>query len=154
MYSKLLPDVKTLSLFTTNKLVYLNGGLVTDLDRLVYTGDFIQLLVSKWYYIFYRWLLNWTINRNRKLKKLIYRKGLASRYKLTKTKKTQSNYTPNWIFNTQYDLLDVRANIEVDYFTLSVFYLYDPFFINIHPINDLFSVRHNIYRMYNWKYIT
>jgi hypothetical protein len=154
LYSKLLPNNSVFNTFLVNKLVYLNGNLVTLGSRVVYTNDFIQLVVSKWYYVYYRWLANWTVARVRKFKYLAYRKGLASKYKLMKTRKQRSQYTPNWIFNTRFDLLDVKPYLEVDYFTLSTFVIFEPYLLNSQPINDLPEVRQNIFRLYNWKYIT
>lgn len=95
LYSKLLPNMYTFHTFMSNRLVYINGAVALNKDRLVYVNDFIQLIVSKWYYVYYRWLNNWTIARVRKFKYMSYRKGLASRYKLMKTKKQRSRYTPN-----------------------------------------------------------
>jgi hypothetical protein len=47
LYSKILPDIQTLKMFTLNNLVYLNGQSVTNTNRVVYSNDFIQLVVSK-----------------------------------------------------------------------------------------------------------
>lgn len=154
MFSRLLPDESTLNLFLYNKLVFLNGKLVTHSEIFVYVGDYIQLFISNWYYIFYRWLANWTILRVRKLRRLIFRKNLAVRKKLMKFKKQKSNYTPNWIFNTRYDISDVKPYLEVDYLTLSVFVIYDSSIFNFSTFNNLYNMRQNIYRLYNWKYIT
>ena len=66
-----------------------------------------------------------------------------------KLRKTRSRYTPNWIFNVRYDLVDVKLNFEVDYFTLSSMFLYEPYLINYWTINDLSEKRQSIYRMYN-----
>lgn len=71
-----------------------------------------------------------------------------------KTRKQRSRYTPNWIFNVRYDLMDVRPYLEVDYFTLSAFYIYEPYLISNYPMNEFFENRQHIYRLYNWKYIT
>ena len=153
MYSKLLPDVNTFNNFLQNKLIYVNGGVTIIPNQVLVKSDFIQFIVSQWYYIMYRWLSNWTNVRTKKFKRLVYRKGLALRHKLMKTKKQKSNYTPLWIHNTRYDLSDVKPYLEVDYFTLSVFILYDPFFLYYSSPDDLPDSRVNIYKLYNWKYI-
>ena len=95
MFSKLLPDTKTLNLFFGHRLIFINGVNLTNLDELIYVNDIIQLTVSVWYYVFYRWLMNWTVLRVRKLKRLIYRKGLATSKQLMKVRKQKSQYTPN-----------------------------------------------------------
>ena len=95
MYSRLLPDVKTLNLFIENNLIFLNGNSIYRTDRLIYQNDLLQLVVSLRFYIVNRWLSNWSIQRVRKFKRLVYKKGLAGKHKLTKTKKQGSRYTPN-----------------------------------------------------------
>lgn len=57
MYSKLLPDIKTLHVFISKCMVYVNG-LRADSFRVMYVNDIVQIVVSKWYYVFYRWLSN------------------------------------------------------------------------------------------------
>ena len=54
LYSKLLPDTQSLKLFLENQLIYLNGKLVLNQHQLIYTNDLVQLVVSKWYYVFSR----------------------------------------------------------------------------------------------------
>jgi len=153
MYSRLLPDYTTFLNFFNNNLVYLNGNLSKNSNEVIVKSDFIQLIVSKWYYVVYRWLSNWTNLRIKKFKRLVYRKGLASKHKLMKTRKQRSSYTPLWIHNVRYDINDIKPYLEVDYFTLSAFVLYDPFFLNYSTPNDLPDSRLNIYKLYNWKYI-
>jgi hypothetical protein len=154
IYSRLLPDAPTVDLFINSQLVYVNGYLVKIKSTNTHEGDFIQLVVSTWYYILYRWVTNWTLKRNKKFKKLVYNKSLASKHKLTKLKKQKSYYTPHWIYLARYDLSDVKPYLEVDYFTLSLFMLYEPSFILNFTPNDLPDFRINIFKLYNWKYIT
>ena len=47
LYSKLLPDMVTLNLFMTNRLVYVNGFTVLSKSLPTYVGDNIQLIISK-----------------------------------------------------------------------------------------------------------
>lgn len=53
MYSKLLPDIKTLNMFMAKCMIYVNGSM-SDSARIMYVNDIVQVIVSKWYYIFYR----------------------------------------------------------------------------------------------------
>ena len=154
MYSRLLPDVNTLVTFIDSKLIYVNGFCAWNTHVPVVKNDLVQLVISNWYYALYRWLLNWSIIRIKKFKRLVYRKGLASKHRLMKTRKQKSRYTPNWIHNVRYDMSDVKNYLEVDYFTLSVFVIYEPFILNHQFINDLPQTRPNIFKLYNWKYIT
>ena len=58
VYSRLLPDMTTCKVFLDAQLLYLNGSLVFDANGYTGRGDVIQLTVSLWYYILYRWLFN------------------------------------------------------------------------------------------------
>ena len=154
MYSRLLPDNPTVGLFIDQKLIYLNGRLLHTQQTILVPNDLVQLIVSIWYYVVYRWISNWTLKRHKKFKKLVYRKGLAGKHKVMKLKKQRSYYTPNWIYLARYDISDVKPFLEVDYFTLSAFVLYEPFMTYYCTPDESPDFRPNIYRMYNWKYIT
>jgi hypothetical protein len=112
------------------------------------------LLVSKWYYATYRWLTNWTLQRVKKYNRLIFRKGLSSKYKLMKQRKQRSFHTPRWIYLTRYDVSDIKPYLEVDYLTLSAIVIYNPFILEYNSPVETPDYRPNIYRLYNWKYIT
>lgn len=149
LYSRLLPDMNSFETFMEAKLISLNGRLVEDRAGLVVPNDLIQLTVSVWYYIMFRWLANWTYLRNKKFRRLVFRKGLAGRYKLMKTRKIRSYYTPAWIYNVRYDISDVKPFLEVDYFSLSAFIIYDPYVTDYTTPTDFADVRVNTYSMYN-----
>ena len=154
MYSRLLPDNPTVNSFLSKKLIYLNGRVAYDTNAILVPNDVVQLIVSMWYYVTYRWIANWTLKRGKKFKKLVYRKGLAGKQKIMKLKKQRSYYTPNWIYLTRYDISDVKPYLEVDYFTLSTIVLYEPFTTFYFSPDETPDFRPTIYRMYNWKYIT
>ena len=153
LYSRLLPDLNSFFLFFGQGWIFLNGRKVLDPKGLVLPNDLIQISVSVWYYIFNRWLVNWTYRRDRRFKRLVFRKGMASRYKLMKKRKTRSNYTPAWIFNVRFDTADVKPHLEVDYFSLSMLVIYDPYVTDYATPMDSADVRVNIYSLYNWKYV-
>jgi hypothetical protein len=154
IYSRLIPDNSTFIIFLQNKLIYLNGNIVFNKFFTLSINDFLQLIISKWYYIYYRWLINLKENRLKKFKRLIFRKNLASKYKIIKLKKQKSIYTPDWIFLLRYDISDVKPFLEVDYLTLSTFVIYEPTLQYSYSSTDIITHRPNIYRLYNWKYIT
>lgn len=154
MYSRLLPDNPTVNIFIDQRLIYLNGRLLHTQQTILVPNDLVQLIVSIWYYVAYRWISNWTLKRHKKFKKLVYRKGLAGKHKIMKLKKQRSYYTPNWIYLARYDISDVKPFLEVDYLTLSMFVLYEPFITYSCTPDESPDFRPNIYRMYNWKYIT
>ena len=51
MYSRLLPDTKTLDLFIENEFIFVNGITAFGPDRLLAKNDLIQLLISLKFYI-------------------------------------------------------------------------------------------------------
>jgi hypothetical protein len=154
IYTRLVPDLLTLKTFLDQKLVYVNGLSVSNLQFLVYENDLLQLIVSKWYYAAYRWISNWTLRRVKKYKRLSYRKGLSSKYKLMKQRKQKSFYVPHWIYLTRYDLADIKPYLEVDYLTLSAILIYNPYITDYHSPTTIAEYRPNVYKLYNWKYIT
>ena len=154
LYSRLLPDLKTINDFLSNGLISLNGWQINNLKSFVLQGDFIQLTISKWLSIYFRWLVTWAKVNKAKFKNLVFRKGLASSYKLMKQRKQRSQYVPLWVYNSRFDISDIKPNFEVDYFTMSSVMLYEPLLIDYYTPDDLPDHRHYIYRLYNWKYIT
>lgn len=153
LYSRLVPDLATLKLMLNNSIIFLNHKLIRDWDMFIYKNDFIQFEVTIWFYIFSKWVLLWVRSRNSRFKRLVYRKSLAGRYRVMKQRKQKSRYTPKWIFLVDFDFIDVKPFLEVDYMTLSFFVIYDfRFFLFYRP--EVFTENKlNIYRLYNWKYI-
>ena len=141
-------------IFLEQRLIYLNGKYVVVLASPIYENDLIQLIISKWYYAAYRWISNWTLRRIKKYKRLVYRKGLSSKYKLMKQRKQKSYHTPKWIYLTKYDIADVKPYLEVDYLTLSAIVIYNPYIVSYHSPMETSDYRPSVYRLYNWKYIT
>ena len=154
IYSHLLPDMHSISTFHDQSMIHLNGRVRCNLKSLVYKNDFIQLLASVWFYVANRWLDNWTIRRLRRFRRLVFRKNRAHKYTVIKTRKQKSRYTPDWIFDHKFDNLGIRQYLEVDFFTLSAFVVYDPRLNFYSSPDEVLDSRTHIYRMYNWKYIT
>lgn len=154
LYSRLLPDSKVTSAFLSSGFISLNGWQVSNLKSFVLVGDFIQLTITKWLSIYFRWLIIWTKSNKSKFKNLVFRKGLASGYKLMKQRKQRSRHVPLWVYNSRFDISDVKPNFEVDYFTMSSVMLYEPLLVDYYTPDDMPDHRHYIYRLYNWKYIT
>jgi hypothetical protein len=117
-------------------------------------NDFIQLVVTLWYYILSRWFLNLTIKRSKKFKRLVFRKNKPHQYRLSKNRKVRSSYIPNWIYTVYFDDMDTKPYLEVDYFTLSVFIITEPYLISYFRPDDILDLNKGIYLLYNWKYIT
>lgn len=149
--SRLLPDWNSVNLFISNNLVYLNGFLCSNNLFQTYVGDFIQLVVSLKYYIIYKWFLNWSLRKKIRLK-------LKARKKLTISSsledKTRSYSLPKWILFSKNVTDDVIKYIEVDYFTLSIMIIYEPFLWSDINIYNIVDNKFSILNLYNWKYIT
>jgi hypothetical protein len=153
IYSRLLPDLHSIRDFMSNSLVFLNGKVLRNENYIIVVNDIVQLQVSIWYYIYYKWLMSWNNLRIRKFKKLVYRKKIASSYTIIKSLKQKSKYTPAYIYNMRFDMSDTKSYLEIDYFTLSFILIYDNFILDFNSPDDFPEMRHYVYRMYNWKYI-
>lgn len=152
IYTNLVPDYEFSKYFITNGLVYINGRYVDKPEMSVVLNDFIQLIVSLKYYIANRWLSGWKIKKHLRLKKLSNAKyNNQSRRRMDKQVSTR---LPSWIYQHKYKYYDIPNYLEVDYFTLSAFMIYDPFLVtDFNPTNSR-EFRVSIYKNYNWKYIT
>lgn len=154
IYAKLVPDHLTFNVFLENSFFYINGTPLKNRLLYVYKNDFIQIEISNWYYIFSRWLRNWVNVRHRKFRYLVFKKSRASKYKLMKQWKKRSSHTPRWIRNIVFDFSDIKTFLEVDFFTLSFFIIYDHNFLTYYTPQDIKTVKFSLYKLYNWKYIT
>ena len=152
IYANLVPDYEFSKYFIENNLVYVNGYCYTQPGALIVLNDFIQLIVSLKYYIANRWLSGWKIKKHMRLKKLSNAKyNNQSRSRLDKQVSTR---LPAWLYRHKYKYYDVPNYLELDYFTLSAFMIYDPFLVtDFNPTNSR-EFRVSIYKNYNWKYIT
>lgn len=151
IYTNLIPDYEFSKYFIDNNLVYVNGILANQYNEIIVLHDFIQLVVSLKFYIANRWLTNWKLKKQLRLKKLANAKYNNQSFRLDKQ---SSDKLPKWIYSNKYRFYDVPNYLEVDYFTLSAFTIYDPFLItDFNPINSR-EFRVSIYKNYNWKYIT
>ena len=131
-------------------LTFLNGIQVTNPFLHLFCNDFLQLFITIKYYITYRWLNSWRRFNKTKFIKLLNYKNNSSRYDLSK----QVSFSlPDWIFKYSFKNLDVPKYVELDFFTLSCFIIFEP--TNLTQVNPLTFIesRSNIYTMYNWKYI-
>lgn len=153
IYSRLLPDLHIIKDFINNSLIFLNGQTLKNENYIIVVNDIVQIQVSIWYYIYYKWLTSWNNLRIKKFKKLVYRKKIAGSYTIIKSLKKKSRYTPSYIYNMRFDMSDTKSYLEIDYFTLSFIFIYDSFILDFHSPDDFPEMRHYVYKMYNWKYI-
>jgi len=149
--SRLVPDILTSNIFIENGLVFVNGLNCYNNTMQVYTGDFIQLIVNLKYYILKRWMMNWTNKKRLRLKRKSHKRTASYRHS---DEKQRSRLLPDWILFNKHLVEDVIKYLEVDYLTLSVFVLYEPFlWSDINPYLIL-GIRFGVINLYNWKYIT
>ena len=149
--SRLFNDLNLASIFVRCNLIYINGILCSNQNLQIFVGDFVQVIVNLKYYIISRWFLNLNLKKKNKIKNVFRKKN--SSYSHSDEKKKSYNM-PKWILSNK-NLFDDCANyLEVDYFTLSSFVLYEPFlWSDINPYN-LLEQKFSIINLYNWKYIT
>lgn len=153
LYSRLIPDLAVFEVLLNNSIIFLNHRLIKNHQVFIYKNDFIQCEVTVWFYIFSKWVMLWVRSRNAKFRRLVYKKSLAGRYKIMKQRKQKSRYTPKWIFLVDFDFIDVKPFLEVDYLTLSFFVVYDFKFFYFYRPEVFTENKLNIFRLYNWKYI-
>jgi len=139
------------SSFLKNNLIYLNGFVCNNHKTQLFIGDFVQLIINNKYYILYKWFLNISITKKRKLKQILKKKINIS---FDTVEKKKSNRLPHSILFNKNSIGDVSKYLEVDYFTLSAFVLYEPFLWSDINVYNLINYRFGIINLYNWKYIT
>ena len=116
----------------------------------LFTGDLIQLIINNKYYILYRWFINISFLKKKKLKSVLKKKINIS---FDTIEKKKSNKLPDWILFNKNLFNDVPKYLEVDYFTLSAIVVYEPFLWSDLNIYNLINYRFGIINLYNWKYI-
>lgn len=142
--SRLLPHKHLAQEFVKNYFLHVNGVCITNPFFQLHKYDILQLIIHIKYYVFYKYLLN-VLHRDKNfIKKIFYYKNkpISQNKKKFSTlpDKLKSRYNP---YN------DVPAFLEVDFFTLSVYILYEPTFYRDLSINNHFLNRYSILRLYN-----
>ena len=151
--SSFFPDLATCALFFNNNLIWLNGAVCRNFEIALLTGDFIQLIVHNKYYILYRWINHSFYQKRLKLKNKIYTKIQKQKNQRSYEDKQRSSVLPKWVWHNKIFLFDVPHYLEVDYFTLSVCLLYEPFtWADVDPYHFI-NTRTSALNMYNWKYL-
>ncbi len=148
--SRFFSEPSLIDLFIKNNLVYLNGQINNNISAPTYIGDFIQLVINIKYYILYKWFLNLSLKKKNRLKRVIRAKAVNSS---TSEEKKKSFSLPKWIIFSKNNIDDVSKFLEVDYFTLSTFIVYEPFLWSDLNIYNIIDNKFSIINIYNWKYI-
>nr|YP_010049587.1 ribosomal protein S4 [Halteria grandinella]QPL15992.1 ribosomal protein S4 [Halteria grandinella] len=148
--SRIFTETSLINFLINNNLIYVNGFLTNNAVQQLFVGDFIQLILNLKYYIVFKWLLNLSIKKKNRLKSIYKKKNSA--FSFTDEKKRSTNL-PRWILFSKNNFDDVAKFLEVDYFTLSIFIIYEPFLWSDLNIYNILDNKFSIINMYNWKYI-
>ena len=132
--------------FIENNCVFVNGLVCNNPHFQLFTNDFIQFLVSLKYYIIFKWTSNFMFKRRVKLKKIF---NYKTRGDYEAEDKQRSGLLPNRILTDEYFSEDVLKFCEIDYFTLSILILYEPFLLNDLNCYANLKSRPYIFNMYN-----
>lgn len=146
--SRIFTETSLIDFLIINNLIYVNGYLVNNNIQQLFVGDFIQLILNLKYYITFKWLLNFSLKKKNRLKKLSRKKSLSFA-----SDKKKSNNLPKWVLFSKNSFDDVAKFLEVDYFTLSIFVIYEPFLWSDLNIYNIINNKFSIINIYNWKYI-
>lgn len=91
-------------------------------------------------------MLNWNKYKRTRLLKLA--KVKFKKQGMMRDKQKSTNL-PDWVLTSRIKSFDIPKYLEVDYFTLSTFVLYEPFLLNdFNPLSVVDS-RIEIFNMYN-----
>lgn len=148
--SRFLPDNNLVTLFLQHNLLFLNGRTCNNPHLQVFAGDLVQLMITIKYYVLYRWFANWTLKKKLKLKRVLKRKSMMAK---DIEEKKRSYLLPKWILFSKNALDDTPNYMEIDYFTLSFFILYEPFQWSELNYYNILNTRFSVINLYNWKYI-
>lgn len=149
--SRFFPDMPSLGIFIKFNLIFLNGAICLNSLIQLLLGDLIQLIVSNKYYILYKWFNNWTLKKKIKLKEIVKKK---INVKINLEEKQRNYSLPKWILENKNITGDTARYLEIDYFTMSILVVYEPFsWLDINHYS-LIDNKFSIFNIYNWKYIT
>ena len=149
--SRFLTDHDSCKFLINNGLIFLNGLICTNPNFQLYVGDFLQLMINVKYYILYKWFANLVIKKKYKMRNLIRKKSKPS---FSNEDKKKSYHYPKWILFNKNLTDDVAKFIEIDFFSLSLIILYEPFLWSDLNFYNIIDQKFGIINLYNWKYIT
>jgi hypothetical protein len=148
--SRFFFDWDTVDNFLRNGFIYVNGINTNRATLQLYIGDFIQTSVSLKYYILYRWLMHWIYKKKIKLRLKTKKKLIVS---TSEEDKAKTKHYSLWILSYRNVYEDIPKYLEIDFFTMSIFVLYEPFVWQDLNTYSTVWTRFGVVNMYNWKYI-
>lgn len=137
--------------FLVNKLVFVNGLNCTNPNFQIFVNDFIQFVISFSYYISYKFIINYFLKRKIKIRIRLRKKNNKASLSFEKKK---SSTLPHWLLFEKNLENDVSKFFEIDFFSLSIFIVYEPFLVENLNHYEIYNIKYNVINMYNWKYIT
>jgi hypothetical protein len=149
--SRFFFDWQTTNFFLKNGFIFVNGVNYYNSQLQIYAGDFIQTFIHLKYYISYRWLAHWINKKKIKLKIRTKKKLIFSD---SEEDKLRTKTYPRWILTNRNIIEDSAKYLEIDFYTMSIFVVYEPFLWTDLNIYSIMWTRFSIINMYNWKYIT
>ena len=147
---KFATDLNWSSELLKNNYVFVNGFVVSNPHSIIVKGDFLQLLIHIKYYIIMKWQKKSVSKTKKRLLRFVSRKFKPKNYRI----ESDRNYRlPDWLLKlTRYEG-HVPSYIELDFFTLSGFMIFNPF-LSSHFSPFMGDINHpRVLRLYNWKYI-
>lgn len=130
--------------------VFVNGKNIRNVRYIVKSGDLIQFIFTKTYFLYWNYLINFFNIKSNRIRKYFFNL-FKNRYNFFKEQKIR---TPVWFLNYFYTNNDVPIYLEIDYLTLTIFCLYLPSKLNDfnHQVYKFLNL--HLFRLYNWKYVT
>lgn len=137
--------------FLKNGMISVNSKIVKTHNYMIKPNDIIHIINSEYYFMFYKNNLNNLLNSIYKINLKLWSIN-KNRYNNIEKKDIKENY-PKWIENYKYFKKDIPLYLEVDYVSMSIFFLsYNFDFKNLDFYDfKIFSLYMS--RSYNWKFI-
>lgn len=147
---KFATDLNWSSELLKNNYVFVNGFAISNPHTVIVKGDFLQLLIHIKYYIIMKWQKKAVSKTTKRLLRFVGRKFKPKNYRL----ESDRNYRlPDWLLKLTRYTGHVPSYIELDFFTLSGFMIFNPF-LSFHFSPFMGDINHpRVLRLYNWKYI-
>lgn len=141
--------IHDLNYFVNNNFIYVNNKVTTDKLKRLKESDKINLVFNKYYYIYYRNMLNTIKSSFVKLSDYNFMRKL----KRDHWKRTPKTDHPSWVKRYIYYRRDIPNFLEVDFMTMTIILIYNPKFMFDLNRNITKFINHYQKHLYNWRFI-
>jgi len=133
-----------------NNYVFINSFVINNPQTTLIKGDFVQLLVHIKFYTVLKWRHGLAFLKKTRASNFAKRKFRPKDIR----DGADRNFTyPDWILKLRFYEGEIPTYVEIDFFTLSFFVIYNPF-VEIHRQHYVDYIgMPKVVRLYNWKYI-